>query len=86
MIRSVLVGSSSFVFTSPRNDDDDDDDDDCSDRTEDETSSTAISGSSSEDKIGLFIFIPVIVIDYILCISWFFYFELCTDWLVIVKG
>ena len=85
MIRSVLVGSSSFVFTSPRNDDDDDDDD-CSDRTEDDTSSTAISGSSSEDKIGLFIFIAVIVIDYILWISWFFSFELCTDWLVIVKG
>ena len=86
MILSVLVGSSSFVFSPRNDDDDDDDDDDCSDRTEDDTSSTAISGSSSEDKIGLFIFIAVIVIDYILCIGWFFYFELCTDWLVIVKG
>ena len=81
MILSVLVGSSALVF-SPRNDDDDEDDDDCSDRTEDDTSSTAISGISSEYKIGLFIFIAVIVIDYILCIGWFFYFELCTDWLV----
>ena len=79
MILSVLVGSSSFVFN-PRNDDDDDDD--SSDRTEDDTSSTAISGSSSECKIELFIFIAVIVIDYILYISCFFDLELCTDWLV----
>ena len=70
MIRSVLVGSSSFVFSPRNDDDDDDDDDDCSsDRTEDDMSSTAISGSSSEDRVGLFIFIAVIVIDYILCIG-----------------